>query len=92
MNDHQTKEHLLEALSSAVHHDASPRGPVPPALPDNLLDVVDSFGFVQLVMEMEQRLGIELDLERVDLDTLVEPTLLVSFLQSQVDTAKASTR
>lgn len=52
-------------------------------LPANLLQVVDSFGFVQIIMAIEAALGISADLDDVDLEELVHLDNLVSFLQMQ---------
>ncbi len=49
----------------------------------NILEFVDSFGFVQLIMDIENRLKIEVDLTDVDLGSIVEFDNLVQFFRMQ---------
>lgn len=49
-------------------------------LDQNLLEVVDSFGFAELVLSMETTLGIELPLDRVDLADIVHVENLIAFI------------
>lgn len=86
MIDDQAQEEVLEALLFAISVGHAAAASQRSALPENLMTIVDSFGFVQLVAMLEQRLGIELDLEGVDLGDLVVSTSLISFLQDQVQT------
>ena len=46
----------------------------------NLLEVVDSFGFAELILEMEAELQVELPLDQVDLASIVHVDNLVSFV------------
>lgn len=48
----------------------------------DLLEFIDSFGFVQLLMSIEPPLGVELDLTAVDLGSIVRFGDLVGFVQS----------
>lgn len=48
----------------------------------DLLEFIDSFGFVQLLMSIEPPLGIELDLTAVDLGSIVQFGALVNFIHS----------
>ena len=89
MADDQTREAVLEALLSATTGDGGDERIAVSALPENLLTIVDSFGFVQLVVAIEERLGIELDLDGVDLGDLVTSTSLVTFIQNQVQVSSA---
>lgn len=66
---------------------------VPDRLSDNptieghqdLLEFVDSFGFVQLLMTVEEPLGIQLDLTTVDLGAIVRFDDLVKFICESSD-------
>lgn len=86
MTNDQAQEEVLEALLSATSGRHGATASRQSALPENLLTVVDSFGFVQLVAALEERLGIELDLDGVELGDLVVSTSLINFLQQQVQT------
>lgn len=46
----------------------------------NLLELVDSFGFAELVLDMETTLGVQLPLERVDLASIVHVDRLITFI------------
>ena len=81
MTGDQARNEVLEALLSVATGDSDINGSAAHALPENLLTIVDSFGFVQLVAAIEERLGIELDLDGVDLADLVNSRSLVNFLQ-----------
>lgn len=56
----------------------------------DLLEFVDSFGFVQLLMSIEEPLGIELDLTNVDLGAIVRFDDLVAFILKSSDTLPTS--
>ena len=49
----------------------------------SLLEFVDSFGFVNLLLEIEADLGLELDLSNVDLADVVVFGGLIGFIQEQ---------
>jgi acyl carrier protein len=84
MTDDQTRDEILEALLSATSSSHAATAFEQTTLPENLLTIVDSFGFVQLVAALEERLGIELDLDGVELGDLVVSASLIDFLQSQM--------
>ncbi len=46
----------------------------------DLLEFVDSFGFIQLLMAIEEPLEIELDLTSIDIGTIVRFDDLVAFI------------
>jgi acyl carrier protein len=46
----------------------------------DLLEFIDSFGFVQLLMSVEEPLGVELDLTTVDLGAIVRFGDLAAFI------------
>ena len=86
MTDDQIREQTLEALFSAIVQDDAAAAADQSRLPDNLLTIVDSFGFVQLVAALEERLGFELDLKDVDIGNLVVSALLIDFVRQQIQT------
>lgn len=90
MTGDQKREAVLEALVKATT-DGSVQAAALDDLPDNLLEIVDSFGFVQLVFALEERLTIDLDLEGVELGDLTQPMTLIRFLQSQANNDAAMT-
>ena len=49
----------------------------------SLLEFVDSFGFVNLLLEIEADLGLELDLSQVDLADIVVFGGLIGFIQEK---------
>lgn len=56
----------------------------------DLLEFVDSFGFVQLLMSIEAPLGVELDLTSVDLGSIARFGDLVTFVAKYVEEVSAS--
>ena len=46
----------------------------------NLLELVDSFGFAELILELESELDVELPLKDVDLASIVHADRLISFV------------
>lgn len=48
----------------------------------NLLELVDSFGFAELILELESELNVELPLNEVDLGSIVHVDRLISFVCS----------
>lgn len=56
----------------------------------DLLEFVDSFGFVQLLMAVEEPLGIELDLTTVDLGSIVRLDDLTAFILKSYDNLPTS--
>lgn len=48
----------------------------------NLLELVDSFGFAELILELEAELDIELPLNQVDLASIVHVDRLIGFVCS----------
>ena len=55
----------------------------------DLLEFVDSFGFVQLLMAIEAPLGVELDLTTVDLGSIVRFDDLTAFVLGNLDTSSS---
>ena len=51
----------------------------------DLLEFVDSFGFVQLLMSIEEPLGVELDLTGIDLGSIVRFEDLTAFVLKNID-------
>ncbi|MEE9303380.1 MAG: phosphopantetheine-binding protein [Thiotrichaceae bacterium] len=49
----------------------------------NLLELIDSFGFVELIVELEDKLGIEIDLSEIDLSEIVHFKNLTKFVSQQ---------
>ena len=56
----------------------------------DLLEFVDSFGFVQLLMAVEEPLGVELDLTTVDLGSIVRFDDLTAFILESANELEAS--
>jgi len=56
----------------------------------DLLEFVDSFGFVQLLMSIEAPLGVELDLTSVDLGSIARFGDLVTFVTKYVEEVSAT--
>lgn len=56
----------------------------------DLLEFVDSFGFVQLLMAIEEPLGIELDLTTTDLGSIVRFDDLIAFILKSSSTSPAA--
>jgi len=56
----------------------------------DLLEFVDSFGFVQLIMAIEEPLGVELDLTSVDLGSIVRFDDLTTFVLGSFDNQATS--
>lgn len=79
----QEKERVVDALLAAAR-DGDNDGTALGALPDSLHSIVDSFGFVQLIFMIEERLNIELDLEDTSLSELVQSASLVRFLRDRI--------
>jgi acyl carrier protein len=81
MPDRRIETIKLE-LTRALAKAAPDRLGASPELDDHqdLLEFVDSFGFVQLLMTIEVPLGIELDLTTVDLGDIVRFGDLVTFI------------
>lgn len=50
----------------------------------NLLELIDSFGFVELIVELEDKLGIEIDLSNIDLSEIVHFKNLSRFISQQI--------
>lgn len=46
----------------------------------NLLELVDSFGFAELILDLEKSLDVELPLDQVDLASIVHADRLISFI------------
>lgn len=46
----------------------------------NLLELVDSFGFAELMLDLETSLGVELPLDQVDLASIVQIDRLIGFV------------
>lgn len=72
------EEQVIKALSAIVPDRVSETSPIDSD--QDLLEFVDSFGFVQLLMSIEAPLGIELDLTTTDLGSIVRFNDLVAFL------------
>jgi len=68
-------EALRAALGRRLSSDRLSIGP-----DQNLLELVDSFGFAELILEIESDLQIELPLDRVDLASIVHVDRLISFV------------
>lgn len=89
MTSDQDYEAVLMALVTATTEIGEKQDAAASSLPDNLLRIVDSFAFVQLFVALEERLGVHLDLENVDLDDLTRPVILIKFLRGQMNTDPA---
>jgi Acyl carrier protein len=75
---------ILEACGPA----AAAYGAVPGAVPGDLdlreSGLVDSLGFVELIVELEDRFGIELDLEDLDPDQITVLDSLAAHVAAQI--------
>ncbi|MGI9417953.1 MAG: hypothetical protein ACR2RA_08965 [Geminicoccaceae bacterium] len=71
-------EALRAVLNRRIPDDRKERLSIEPE--QNLLEVVDSFGFAELILEMEAELQVELPLDQVDLASIVHVDSLVSFV------------
>jgi acyl carrier protein len=81
---HEHNEAAIRTAVIAALHEAGPqREGMLNDPPSNLLEVVDSFGFVQIIMSVENALKLNLDLTEVDLGSIVEFDRLVEFLKRQ---------
>lgn len=80
-----TEDTITEAVAAAVRARATRNGGTIGEMrgDQNLLEFVDSFGFLNLILHVEQVLGMELDLSEVDLSELVQFGELVDFLRRQ---------
>ncbi len=77
--DHIRTE-ITNALRTIVPDKLSDHGTI--ACDQDLLNLVDSFGFIQVLMAIEEPLGVELDLAGVDLGDIVRLNDLVVFIQT----------
>lgn len=69
---------LLGSLSRRVAPERWDRIVIEPE--QNLLELVDSFGFAELILELEAELDVELPLTEVDLGSIVHVNKLISFV------------
>lgn len=78
-----SKDNIRQAVYEALieHSPQSMEGAENP--PSNLMEIVDSFGFFQVFMSVEQKLGINADLDGIEIGNIVELDHLVSFLEAQ---------
>lgn len=49
---------------------------------DDLLEIVDSFEFVRLVLDLEASLDVELPLDQIDLASIAKIDRLIDFIRS----------
>lgn len=76
-----TPEIVTRTLQDTLGRMVPNRSSEAPIHPDqNLLEMVDSFGFAELILDMESALDIELPLDRVDLADIVHVENLVAFI------------
>ena len=90
MQNQQTKSvkvEVIKALAIMVPDSLSEHSVIDDH--QDLLEYVDSFGFVQLLMSIEQPLGIELDLTSVDLGSIVRFGDLVAFIEKSSNKTSA---
>jgi len=82
MND-QAQKIIFEELSGMLRE----RGQTPPdKLQGSFLSVIDSLQFVDLMLRVERRTGVILDVSGVDLAELVKVDSLVALLATTLDT------
>ena len=79
---HLTPERVAEALKAGIcrHVPQGHKGRLSIEPTQNLLELVDSFGFADLVMELETELDVELPLDQVDLASIVHADRLINFI------------
>lgn len=58
----------------------------------NLLELLDSFSFVELIFELEDKLGIEIDLADTDLSEIVHFQNLTQFVSQQRERSMAGSQ
>lgn len=87
-----TSKTITRALQMALDDMAPGRLRAGPIREDqNLLDVVDSLGFAELILALESALGIELPLDRVDLAEIVHVENLTTFIADTSGSERRST-
>ena len=84
MTDEQIRQELMNALANISGGEEMAQKPGR-ELPDDFRDILDSFGFVQLMVAIEHRLGIELDMEGADLEGLMRQSdRMIAFVKRHV--------
>lgn len=78
-----SKDSIKQAVYEALLEHSPQNMEGAQSLPSNLMEVVDSFGFFQVFMSVEQKLGINADLDGIEIGNIVELDHLVSFLEGQ---------
>jgi acyl carrier protein len=77
-----TRAHIAATVESVILEHASRHQAQAGAIgaDQSILEFVDSFGLVNVIMDVESRLGVTIDLAEVDLGELVRFASFVSFL------------
>ena len=80
LSEDDIKAEITNALRTIAPDRLAEHGAI--ACNQDLLHLVDSFGFIQVLMAIEEPLGVELDLAGVDLSDIVRLDDLIIFIQT----------
>lgn len=80
ISEDDIRAEITNALRTIVPDKLADHGTI--ACDQDLLHLVDSFGFIQVLMAIEEPLGVELDLADIDLSEIVRLDDLIIFIQT----------
>ena len=90
LSNEDVREHVLTALAEPLAQAGIGAGDASDDL--DLLDagLIDSFGILELISEVEQHFGVEIDFEELDPDELTVLGSFAAFVATQVNASRQS--